>query len=119
MIRLPYPPSVNAYWRMFARAGSARIYVTHEAQAYKRSCALSAVAQGVRPLDGPVAVELHVFRPRKSGDLDNTLKVLLDALKGVAWEDDRQIISIRAFRFDDAEDPRVEFHACPAKEAPL
>lgn len=44
----------------------------------------------------------------KSGDLDNRLKISQDALKGICFEDDRQIVELHAFRFDDKANPRIE-----------
>lgn len=60
------------------------------------------------PLEGEVVVSLVVYRKRKVGDLDNFQKVLLDALRGVAFNDDSQVVEIHARREDDAENPRVE-----------
>jgi crossover junction endodeoxyribonuclease RusA len=62
----------------------------------------------MRPFAGPVAVYLHVYRARKAGDLDNSAKVLLDALQGVAYNDDAQIVELHLYRHDDKANPRVE-----------
>jgi Holliday junction resolvase RusA-like endonuclease len=37
---------------------------------------------------GPVRVEIVLFKYRKNADLDNYAKAILDALSGVAFEDD-------------------------------
>ena len=42
-----------------------------------------------------VAVEIECQRPTKSSDLDSRTKAALDALKGLAWEDDRQVVDLR------------------------
>lgn len=101
LFTLPYPPSANAYWRNV----HGRVVVSAEARAYKRKVAL--LARG-KPLEGPLSLVAHVYRPRKAGDLDNSLKVLCDALNGVAWVDDSQVVEIHAFRHDDKAAPRVE-----------
>lgn len=100
---LRYPPSANRYWRM-ARG---HIHKSDEARMYQNAAAIMARAAGVRPIDGDVGVYLEVYRPAKRGDLDNTIKVLLDALKGIAYADDNQVTSIQATRHDDAKNPRV------------
>lgn len=103
---LPYPPSANNYWRSITIRGQGRVIVSAEARAYK--AAVTALARGYHPLTGPLELLVRVYRPRRVGDLDNTLKVLADALKGACFEDDSQIERIRAERYDDKTDPRAE-----------
>ena len=103
-IVLPVPPSANRYWRHYA----GRTVVSAGARAYKAGVALVAQHAGMRPFAGPVAVYLHVYRARKAGDLDNSAKVLLDALQGVAYNDDAQIVELHLYRHDDKANPRVE-----------
>jgi Holliday junction resolvase RusA-like endonuclease len=68
----------------------------------------------MRPIqEGEVALLITVFRPRKTGDLDNHLKVLLDSLNGVAYKDDKQVAEIFISRFEDKENPRVEVRVMP------
>jgi Holliday junction resolvase RusA-like endonuclease len=45
--------------------------------------------------------------------LDNRLKVLLDALNGIAYNDDADIVELHAYRLDDKHDPRVELKIKP------
>lgn len=111
-LTLPYPPSVNAYWRQW----QGRTLLSSEGRAYKTRAALAAKSQGARPLSGPVAVSLEVYRPRRIGDLDNVLKAVLDALRGVAYHDDRQVVAISAVRADDKANPRVEVEVHDALE---
>ena len=101
---LPLPPSANRYWRMV----NGHMTVSAEAKAYKTSAGWAAKAAGIDVLDGPVAVTLRVYRAQKSGDLDNRIKVILDSLKGIAWEDDSQVTELHAYRYDDKTNPRVE-----------
>lgn len=102
-LELPYPPSANRYWR---KTKTGRIYVSEDAKAFKS--AVAELCHGMKPVTGDVAVEVRVFRPRKSGDLDNTLKVTLDALRGFAFVDDKQVVKITAYRADDKIRPRAE-----------
>lgn len=103
---LPYPPSVNAYLRYTSRG----VYLTKQAKQYKTAVGWKLFAQGVRPIKKPEKVVLTVkaFRPRASGDLDNILKVLIDALNKVAFEDDSQVIELHCYRADDRLNSRVE-----------
>ena len=105
---LPYPPSANAYWRSV----NGRVLVSAKARAYKEDVRWVARDAGAQVLEGPLVVSVDVYRPRKIGDLDNVLKVLLDSMRGICFEDDKQIVEIRARRFDDKENPRVELAIC-------
>jgi crossover junction endodeoxyribonuclease RusA len=108
---LPYPPSANRYWRNWR----GRMVVSKEARDFKAQ--VKALAAGTKPLEGDVCVYLDIFRPQKSGDLDNFIKVTLDALKGIAFEDDRQVVYIEASRWDDKKNPRVVATVTKGSEA--
>jgi Holliday junction resolvase RusA-like endonuclease len=99
---LPYPPSANRYWRHVGH----RVVTSAEARAYRRDVGLLLVR--VKPIDGQIIVRLDVFRPARRGDLDNSAKVLLDSLRGIAYHDDSQIVELHMRRFEDKERPRVE-----------
>ena len=100
-LTLPEPPSANRYWRVYR----GHPVTSAEARAYKRRVQLTTRA---RPLEGNVCVMLHWFRGRRSGDLDNRLKVALDALRGIAFADDKQVVAILAYRHEDKAHPRIE-----------
>lgn len=106
---IPYPISMNRYLRNFR----GRTVRSAEAVKYKAAVAAIATDEGVALLAGPVAVVM-VLRPPEPKDaakrakkdpfwilgvrridLDNCLKVALDALQGVAYSDDRQITDLR------------------------
>lgn len=84
--------------------------VSDEARSYKIAFKMMARCSSPRPavLTGPVAVELNVFRDRKSGDLDNRIKICLDAMEGVFFENDSQVRELHAYLHEDRHDPRVE-----------
>lgn len=122
---LPPPLSANRYWRSFVpwRGTRAIVVVSDEAKAYRRDVLKLALAAGVRkPITGRVSlgVKLYPARPLdwakraakdpdgwddtvRSIDLDNALKVLLDALKNVAFEDDAWVRRIDAERCEPDE----------------
>jgi crossover junction endodeoxyribonuclease RusA len=99
-VTLPYPPSANAYWRVGPRG----LYVSEEAKEYKARVAR--LLEQCRPLVGDVELTGVFYRPRKSGDLSNRLKVLEDAMNGRAFLDDKQIHVIN-IRRDDTQPERA------------
>lgn len=85
---LPWPPSVNHYWR---RVG-ARTLLSRGGRLYKEAVAAVALSERVRPLAGRLSVAVELYPPdRRRRDIDNSLKAILDALKGHAFDDDSQI----------------------------
>ncbi|RJS19574.1 hypothetical protein DRW03_21315 [Corallococcus sp. H22C18031201] len=113
-LSLPFPPSANTYWVPARRRG---LVPSDEAKAYKAGVARQAALLDLLPLAGPVCLNLIAYRPRRTGDLDNVLKVLCDSLNGIAWLDDDQVVRIVAERDDDADAPRVELVATAERYA--
>lgn len=103
-IVLPLPPSANRYWRNY----NGVTVVSDDAKAYKAGVWLQAQQAGMHPYTEPVAVYLHVYRKQKRGDLDNFVKVALDALICIAYQDDDQVIEMHVYRHDDKANPRIE-----------
>ncbi len=109
---LNYPPSANVYWR----SSRGRVFVSSEARAYKAEVAALALTENITPMDGDLIICLDFYRPRRAGDLDNRIKVCLDALNKLVWHDDSQIVEIHARRFDDKKNPRVEINVNSKEE---
>ena len=89
---LPYPPSVNHYWR---RVG-ARTLISRQGRIFRESvCSLLALRR-LHPLDGPLSIEIDVFPPdHRRRDIDNLLKSLLDALEAAGvYHNDSQIVEL-------------------------
>ena len=108
-LTLPEPPSANRWWRNV----NGRMVTSRAARDYKQ-CARALIAR-VPLLTGPVRVSVVWYRSRKAGDLDKRLGVLLDALQGTCYENDGQIVELRATRSDaDPKHPRVEVTLTPA-----
>lgn len=101
---LSVPPSANRYWRVY----NGHPTLSAAAKEYKATAGWYALAQGVEVLNGTVGVSLTVYRKYKRGDTDNYLKICLDALNGIAWNDDSQVAEIHLYRKDDKQNPRVE-----------
>lgn len=95
---LPYPPSVNHYWR---RVGW-RTLISREGRRYRREVVALLAASRARPMHGSLVVRVMMHPPdRRRRDLDNTLKALLDAMQhGGAFVDDDQIARLEIERAD-------------------
>lgn len=124
---LPWPVSANVYWRTRVVKGVAMTYVSGEAKAFKASVAQLMRAAGcTAPFVGRVAVALTLYphrpqdwqkRMRKLGeswddgvrsiDLDNAIKVTLDAMKGIAFIDDVWVRKITAERAEPDGEARL------------
>jgi Holliday junction resolvase RusA-like endonuclease len=91
-LELPYPPSVNHYWR---RVG-ARTLISRGGRAFRQAVCSLLAAPGMRPFAGTLVVEVLVHPPdRRRRDIDNISKALLDALQhGGAYRDDSQIVRL-------------------------
>ena len=96
------PPSANAYWRK-RKAGWT--YKSNEAREYQEYIGFKFL--GMKPTTEPVSITVDVHVNHASRDLDNCLKVLLDALQGTVLVNDRQIVEIHARRFYDRADPHI------------
>lgn len=111
---LPFPPSANRYWRhaaVFSRSAGkwiATTYVSEEAKTYKELIRLFCQRHKIKPMLGNIRLTAFIYRPQKSGDLGNRLKVLEDALENIAYINDSQIVESHHFRRDDKTRPRAE-----------
>lgn len=93
---LPWPPSVNHYWRRVLVSGKPRTLLSKEGRAYKLAAADAVRQQRCgpsAPLSGRLAIAVTLFPPdRRRYDLDNRLKAVLDSLtEARVWEDDRHV----------------------------
>lgn len=109
-VTLPLPPLNNRYYR-HARGLT---YLSREGREYKRT--VSALMDGIEPIDGPVCLSARVYRARNAGDLDSYQKGLLDAMEGHGYANDRQIVAMHLYKDLDRKNPRVEVRIWPATE---
>lgn len=93
--RLPFPPTVNHYWRIAIIHGRPRSLLSADGRRYKKD-ALQAIGLQRRPLTsftGRIRVRIKVYPPdRRKRDLDNLFKATLDVMTAAKiWNDDEQI----------------------------
>lgn len=90
---------MNRIWR----TGKGRTYKDKTAKAYGEAVAAYCLAHRVKlafPEGVRVAYTLTWYRGRKAGDLSNRVKVVEDALNGIVWADDGQIVEVHLYRVD-------------------
>lgn len=92
--RLPWPPSVNNYWRA---NGHAR-YISARGKAFRDE--VVATVRPLEPLTGRLKVSIEAYPPTaRRCDLDNLLKATLDALEHAGvYYDDGQIDTLQIVR---------------------
>ena len=99
-VELPYPPSVNNYWvsGRNRHTGQHMKYLTARARTFKQVVGLLCGRR--QPFTGRVGVRVLVWPPdRRTRDLDNLLKGLLDSITGAGVIlDDCQIDEIHMVR---------------------
>ncbi|HAU6622993.1 TPA: RusA family crossover junction endodeoxyribonuclease, partial [Salmonella enterica] len=94
---LPFPPSVNTYWRHPNKGAFAGKSLISAAGRKFQSTACAAIVEQLRrlpkPTSAPASVEIVLFPPdNRIRDLDNYNKALFDALTHAGvWEDDSQV----------------------------
>lgn len=106
--RLPYPPSINKYWRYV----SGRVLISKEGREYREKVkqAVNGAVNGKGLLlSGRLKVEIAAYMPdKRRRDLDNLNKALLDSITHAGvWVDDSQIDDLKIIRCSDNNGGRV------------
>lgn len=109
MITLEIPPLLNRLYKIGAKG----MYKNPEANRYKVSCAVTCrLAKITKPIKEPLQLNVYWYRKALRGDIDGILKVLLDALQGILYENDSQIMKITVEKLHDKKNPRIELDYC-------
>jgi crossover junction endodeoxyribonuclease RusA len=96
---LPFPPSVNHYWRHRVIGRHASVYISADGMDFRREVVKAIHGLGVKLEDRlNVKIELYPATLRKF-DIDNRVKATLDALTHAGvWLDDEQIDELTVIR---------------------
>lgn len=100
------PQSTNHIYR---HAGH-RVYMTKEGADLKESYQWQIKSQyRKKPLEEDVKLKIELFfGDNRKRDIDNYNKILLDALSGILYVDDSQIVSLEIIKNKDIKNPRIE-----------
>ena len=89
-IRLPYPPTVNTYYR----TAKGRTYMSPAGRAFKAEATTDVRRVfDIEPITCRVgvAITLHAENRTRDTDIDNRVKAVLEVLQGTVIENDRQV----------------------------
>lgn len=100
------PLSINQTYKR----GKNSFYKSREAKDAQEAMGWEARSQyRGKPLIGPLKLQIGFWWPdRRKHDLDNGLKLLLDSMTGILWDDDSQIREMGLSKATDKENPRIE-----------
>lgn len=88
-IALPWPPSINHYWRHVGN----RTLISREGRDYRERVFRTLARRNIPTLEGRLAVAMNAWPPdRRRRDLDNLPKAVLDACQHASlYADDSQV----------------------------
>jgi crossover junction endodeoxyribonuclease RusA len=95
-LNLPYPPSINSYWR----ANGHRRFISKEGRKFREDV-VAYLLENQIPNLGTIPLQVTIaLRPRdkRKTDIDNRIKAVLDALESFVFEDDCQVEKLVVFR---------------------
>lgn len=114
---VPGKPQGKGRPRAVARGKYVRMYTPEKTASYESTVALAAsqAMGGRQPIDGPVSVVMQIAMqvpaswskrkqanaldgivlPTTKPDADNVVKAVFDAINGVVWCDDTQVVDLR------------------------
>jgi crossover junction endodeoxyribonuclease RusA len=93
ILNLPYPPSVNSYWR----ANGHRRFISEEGVIFKNAVAEYVIDNNIEKMgDAPLVVFISLFpRDKRRTDIDNRVKAVLDSLQDAGVYDDDSMETVK------------------------
>lgn len=86
-----------------------QVFTPRSTKTYEHKVSVYALKAGIRVEPGPFTVTIELWFPdHRRRDVDNAAKGVLDALNGIAWDDDVEVKKLVSVRHQvDANDPRA------------
>lgn len=85
--------------RTVHRGGKVITFTPKKTKAWEETVAWYGKAHCREPMSGKFEVTLTFYRKSKrKADLDNLSKAVLDALNGIIWHDDDQVVALHLFK---------------------
>lgn len=104
------PRSTNHIYKSICRGKFASVYMSAQGKTLKEDYQWQVKSQWKgKPLTDEVDLRVELFfGVNRKYDIDNYNKLILDALTGIVFEDDSQIVSLLIIKNFDKKNPRVE-----------
>ena len=98
------PPTVNHLYKTYSKNGKIIRTMTSEGKEFIRALSLLAKSKKFELIKEDCSLEYVLYCKKKGrSDLDNTLKAIQDALEGIAYVNDSQIVEIMAKKVRNAK----------------
>jgi crossover junction endodeoxyribonuclease RusA len=96
LYELPYPPTINTYWRSV----KGRVLISKAGREYRQTVCQCTRHTKTIPLNCRLSVEIDAYMPdKRKRDIDNLPKAILDSLSHAGvWVDDSQIDELKITR---------------------
>lgn len=103
------PKSTSHIYHYTCRGRFPSMYMTAQGKALKTDYQWQARSQFKgEPLKGPLEIDVTLFHGiKRVSDWDNFHKLSQDALSGIVWDDDSQVIDAHVHKRYDKAQPRI------------
>jgi Holliday junction resolvase RusA-like endonuclease len=82
------PPSIN---NVYKRSKNGGIYCDKSVLEFKEAVKKELNSKKFIKINGPVSINIKFHIKKKNADIDNPLKILLDSLNKIVYNDDKQV----------------------------
>lgn len=97
--------------RVYKRSSQGRMFMTDEGKDFKNTIGWEAKQtmnqKNLQMFEGDVSVTFEFYMPSRRGDPSNIEKLILDALEGIVYKNDRQVREHHCYGKIDKEVPRI------------